>query len=49
MLNQNFYITDFVRYVTSDKSAARGNGEAVPMKEIANGGDCDQGSVECGQ
>jgi hypothetical protein len=49
MLIQKFYATDFVRYITSDESAARGNGEVVPMKQTANGGDCDQGNVECGQ
>lgn len=32
MLNQHVNITDFVRFVTSDISAARGNREAELMK-----------------
>lgn len=46
MLNQNVYITDFVRYLTHDMSVAVGNGEAVPMKQTAKGGGRDNGSVE---
>ena len=46
MLNQNVYITGFVRYLTRDMLVAIGNGEAVPMKQTASGGGCDNGNVE---
>ena len=45
MLNQYVNTTDFVRYVTSDMSAATGNREAEPMKHTANG---DYDNVERG-
>ena len=48
MLNQHVNITDFVRFVTSDMSAARGNREAEPTKHTANGGSSDHDNVQRG-
>ena len=41
-------MTNFVRFVTSDMSAARGNREAEPVKHNANCGGSDFDNVERG-
>jgi len=48
MLNQYVNITDFVRFVTSDMSAARGNREAELVKHTDSGGGSDYDNVEHG-
>ena len=48
ILNQHVNMTNFVRFVTSDMSAARGNREAEPVKHNANCGGSDFDNVERG-